>query len=470
MSHSLRVKMASVFSDIDLSDLGDDIAEVFQSASSGRLVLKTSVVDDGFIEQKDVGPSELNNILKSVINNAGGLATEIGLIFASTWKPDPGVLGVMFDTSTDPDSGLSNINNIPREGCAVFVKAIRTFCDDNGFTDFDRYLRRTSIHELGHCFNLGHDSGNGSFMSTTSANLGSTAFSQFIADDRAFLLSAHDLEVIPGGVDLGTRFGSQFDNPGTRKIQSRKRLELVASVPRRELLPGEPVILDIELRNARKIRTTYAVPNELDNGFDRMRVFVKRPDSQCVRIDNKFHFCGSGSIYKVGPGKPLQNNVNLFSKNGQPIFNQPGHYSIYCEFCLDRTDGRQEVIASDPVELNVMSWDRCARLGLDTTARFLRQPAVSQFVQLRGEVTWPGVGRAVQTFLDDHYSAKTAPYLTITQYVLARAERARVRQGIKSNRKRRDRMIRQFELASQSKHLSINSRATAQRLLQELER
>jgi hypothetical protein len=460
--------MASAFSDIGLSDLGNDIAEVFQSASSGRLVLKTSAVDDVLKEQKAVGPGELNNILKALVDNAAGLATEIGVIFAGTWKPEPGVLGVMFDTS-NPDSGLSDINEKPREGCAVFIEAIRTFCDDNGLTDSDRYLRRTSIHELGHCFNLGHDGGNGSFMSTTSANLASTAFSQFIADDRAFLRSADDLDIIPGVVDLG--FGSQeFDNPRTPKIKSRKRLELAASVPRRELVPGEPVILDVELRVGRKFRTTYAVPNELDPGFDRMRVFVERPDGQCLNINNRFHFCGSGDVYRIGPGKPLKNNVNLFSQSGQPIFNQPGYYSIYCEFCLDRADGRQEVIASDPVELNVISWDRCAKLGLDATARFLRQPAVSRFVQLRGEVTWPRVGRAVQTFLDDHYSAKTAPYLTVTQYVLARAERARARQGIKSNRKRRDRMIRQFELASQSEHLSINSRATAQRLLQELER
>jgi len=469
--HSLGLKMAPISTALnfhpDWSKLGNQIAAVFRSASSGRLRLTASSIDAALGGLKTVvGPGDLNKALDAITDNPGGLVDELGLLFAERWNPNPSVLGVMFDTDKEADE-LSDVNGIPREGCAVFVDAIRSFCVNQSLGNPDRYIQRTAIHELGHCFNLQHDSSDDSFMSITSPTLAPTAFSEFLSTDAAFLCCADDLDVIPGVVDFG--YGSVFDGPPGVGTKSRKKLKLVASVPRTELLPGEPLILDVKLCTSQGSRATYRVPNELDTGFDRMRVFVEQPYGARLRVRSRHQFCGFGGTYHIGPGKPLRNNVNLFSQGGRPIFDQPGHYSIHCEFFLELPSGRQEVIASDPVEVDVMPWDRCKRLGMDAAARFLRQPAVAQFLEFRGELNRPRVHRAMQRFVDDHRSKRSALYIAFSQYVLARAERARLRRGRRKSQECKEQIARHIEAALASDGLSIGSHSTARNILREIE-
>ena len=97
---------------------------------------------------------ELNEALGNLIETDGDKnpARTIGLIFADTWEPQPGVFGMMFDPGFGPDEGDSQ-KTPARQGAAVFVNAIRAA---RGASDVDRQVMFDVVHELGHVFNLWH--------------------------------------------------------------------------------------------------------------------------------------------------------------------------------------------------------------------------------------------------------------------------------------------------------------------------
>lgn len=126
------------------------------------------------------------------------------IIVVKKYQPDPDVLGVMFDYGAD------DLNNLPREGCAVFYDAHSDGWSGQRLKD---ELFLTSAHELGHCFNLHHTDWEG-----TSFEEGSTIMSYSLTpdvlwkiSDRSFkhftLSNDHPIEYVKpgdGAKDFGT--------------------------------------------------------------------------------------------------------------------------------------------------------------------------------------------------------------------------------------------------------------------------
>ena len=89
----------------------------------------------------------------------------IGLVLASRFGPRPNYLGVMFETGwplADDrgaifDTSAEDARFLRREGCAVFVDAIRGKREpEGGDAAVSAEVFFTAVHELGHVFNLWH--------------------------------------------------------------------------------------------------------------------------------------------------------------------------------------------------------------------------------------------------------------------------------------------------------------------------
>ncbi len=146
----------------------------------------------------------------------------IGLILADRFESRPGVLGFMFDLGFNP-SGIDSVNSIytdvPREGCAIFLNAIRQIRPSDDA--FSKETVFTAIHELGHVFNLWHLENPKTFMATSnnSTPYPETAY-YFHKSHRDYLHQASvNSHVWPGGshFDERTIADPSFNNPFTVK-------------------------------------------------------------------------------------------------------------------------------------------------------------------------------------------------------------------------------------------------------------
>jgi hypothetical protein len=108
----------------------------------------------------------------------------------------------MFDWALIPQANLlwtGFFTSVPREGCAIFLDAIRDIRPLIG--SFEREVVFTAIHELGHVFNLWHINDIKNFMSTSDGEdvYPPTAYN-FRREHRMCLHGAQDdLNFRPGG-------------------------------------------------------------------------------------------------------------------------------------------------------------------------------------------------------------------------------------------------------------------------------
>ena len=146
----------------------------------------------------------------------GGPVDTIGLIFAGSYQGGPDVLGVMFDgglTFAGEQPVARSYRRVPREGCVVFLDAIRRLRGggsalNGAFQDaFHDEVVFTAIHELGHVLNLWHVDSPRSFMVRGFRRDPEPPSSwRFLEVHREFLArGASSRYVWPGGSAFGER-------------------------------------------------------------------------------------------------------------------------------------------------------------------------------------------------------------------------------------------------------------------------
>ena len=121
-------------------------------------------------EQQEVDALDLHRCIEKLTGNVPYTRRikNIAVILADRYRPRPKVLGVMFDrgyTTEDDYNGTTLFTGTPREGCAILVGAIKELRPNN--LEFDQEIEFTTMHELGHVFNLAHVSFPKSFMATS---------------------------------------------------------------------------------------------------------------------------------------------------------------------------------------------------------------------------------------------------------------------------------------------------------------
>ena len=106
-------------------------------------------------------------------------------IVVKKYQPNQSVLGIMFD------SDIADLDNLPREGCAIFYDAHTAAWSGQRLAD---ELFLTSAHEVGHCFNLHHTDWEG-----TSFVNGSTIMSYSLTPDVLWKVSNRSIEHLKRG-------------------------------------------------------------------------------------------------------------------------------------------------------------------------------------------------------------------------------------------------------------------------------
>lgn len=417
-----------------LPGLTNFITQHFLAASHGDIVLNClgpRIVDNPLPPGSSVSALELHHALSYLTGNSiKGPISRIGVILADSYAPFEPALGVMFDrgfTTDDDPNGVGVFTAVPREGCAVFLGSISRLRGGGG----DPFLAEvlfTTIHELGHVFNLQHDNSSLNFM-TSSRNespYGSPAY-HFNPNQQNWLSQCSvNVKVMPGGsqfMDTGT-YGN-LDSPGIRSLPSVPfGLELVIDCQPREFWQFEPVQLDIELRRVGESRQYFNVPDEIDPGYRRFRIMIENPSGERHLYHSTKHFCGHNSVLKIGGNTSFRRDIPIFGQAGGYTFRCAGVHRLWIEF--EMKDG---VVRSNTLEVFVKP-----EYGADSVRErdrhHLSNPRIAKVLFYREDLPDGKGVHLLGKYIDSFPDASSAAEI---HYVLGRAMLAHAIRGEKRN-------------------------------------
>ncbi len=276
----------------------------------------------------------------------------VWLLHAYEHELGPGLYGIMFD-----QQGLQ------RQGCAVFYRGI------GGVTAEQKRLQLyTTVHELGHCFNLLH-SWQKSYASPPKPNIpgslswmnypwyfpgGPAAFwnafpFQFDPVEVAHIRHGFRNNVIMGGNPFGT--GSSLYNEAGGAFEdnienhSSLYLELEA---KSSYLWGEPVCLETKLKTSSSMSTRVVSNLHADMGF--VSIGIRKPSGEIIVYEPIAEKCVEPTFTVLNAQNPsiYESSYIGFGKDGF-IFDQVGNYLVKAVYF--HTDGSQ--IVSNTITIRV---------------------------------------------------------------------------------------------------------------------
>ena len=279
---------------------------------------------------------------------------DVWLLHAYEHELGAGLYGIMFD-----QTGLQ------RQGCAVFYKGI------GGATNEQKRLQLyTTVHELGHCFNLLH-SWQKSLASPPKPNIpnsfswmnypwgfpaGPAAYwngfpFQFDPVEVAHIRHGYRSNVIMGGNPFAT--GSSLEDTARifeDNIESNANLELELEAKQSYLL-GEPVLLETKLKTTST--KNKKVISSIHANFGFITIGIKKPGGALIVYEPIAEMCmAPESVILNGITNPgvYQSSYIGFGKDGF-IFDNPGIYQIRAVYYDE--DGSR--IVSNTLSLRVKS-------------------------------------------------------------------------------------------------------------------
>lgn len=274
----------------------------------------------------------------------------IAVLFASLYAPSHSVFGMMFDrgfATWDDPNDLPALTGSPREGCAIFVEAIAKVRQG---LNFEREALFTTIHEMGHLFNLEHVQ-LASYMATSKpdAPYPTSAF-RFIPQHQDILKRCSTSAFVwPGGEpfagDKDWSDGGQFPTRASAEFG----LELVIDMARREFWRFEPVELEVELRVAAGVNRSFEIPDKVDPGYEEFVIWLESPRGERRRYRSPRHYCAIPATRVIAPQTPFRRDISIFGESGGYTFRSSGVWRIWAEF----GSGEGQPLRSNILEVNV---------------------------------------------------------------------------------------------------------------------
>lgn len=372
------------------------VPKVFSSASNRAININVEnytdqVVDDPWSTL--AGGSHLAADLHSVLGmyvpyDPNTLSNTIAVLFGGYYEHRPSAYGVMFDAGYLPEAAEFSTNNPsveghPREGCAVFLGAIedgRNRDEAASWDDFDEQVLFTTVHEIGHVFNLEHDQASVNFMAQSS---GETPYDvddlDFTEGHKNHLKSAHtdNKEVWPGGSDFRIRddFGHMNRlNWEQRPIGSAKSLGLKICMAKDVFRFFEPLELDIELSIRTGKAKTVRILDRIDPGYEEFELWIEEPTGARRRFRSPRHYCAERAYLTIRKNQPFRRDISIFLERGGYTFRHAGVHQIWARVHL----GRRGVVTSNTISIEIKSErhvskadERVRRLFTEQSSAFL---------------------------------------------------------------------------------------------------
>lgn len=436
------------------------ISDYFHDNSGGDIQLVGDASRTDMVRRlEDVTDSlVLHSALGALVNDFQRGAA-IGLIFARRYRPYPDALGVMFDrgfaTQDDP-YGAANEFAIPRQGCAVFLDKIAAVRGGYGAAAVDEALY-TAIHELGHVFNLVHNFQEPNFMAGSATAPRPIGFLKFTDADKMQLAScSRSSAVAPGGAPFRDRNGS-YNSIAASRPSRPTAITLDIDLVRRPILPFEPLELDITIR-AEQSGPGATVPDEIDPGYPRFRIWIERPSGERTLYRSPRHYCPSGRTFRLRAGEVFRRDVSIFGQSGGYTFASPGEYRIYAELDV----APRQTIRSRKRTLEVVA------PGPQLTHRsVLARPEVARVLYYRRAALNSRGPRILREFRTDH---RRDPNGAFVDYSLGRLYAMHAQRAKRADtRDEHARVAKQFlRRAADHAFLGKNARRRAQDLLVQL--
>jgi len=448
---------------------GKSISEIFQEGSSQDIALTVDVsqlATDLDPAQRTVSSLDLHEGLRRLTHNptTSGPIARIGLIYAGQYQNHPEILGLMFDRGfSTVDDQSTGFQAVPREGSAVFLDSIAAFRKSKSAA-VEQETKFTTIHELGHIFNLEHMPGP-NFLAV------SEEVSPFGADHYKFTSSHQNLLarcsstqcIQPGGSKYGDRaeIGQSFDPDannapvhGLGHSPLRLRLKLTQS----SFWYCEPVELEISVSLPRS-GASQTIPDAIDPGREEFAIWIQEPSGARRAYRSPKFFCGKARLRKITPGTPFARDLSIFGEAGGYTFHHVGIHRIWATLRISK----RVVLVSNAVECE------------------LREPSTPfrDFARLRPLLTRAGrlfyyrSARdiaAVQPVIEKIWElAPRSAAAAVSRYALGRAYAEKAVRAARSRRAvHAEKAIQYLARASQSGHLGNHSAARAEQCIAQL--
>lgn len=277
--------------------------------------------------------------------------SKIGLLIADRFQPRPDFLGLMFDRAFNP-TGFDPFATTPREGCAVFLGGIADHRSNKAEAMEELFF--TSMHELGHVFNLLH-TGEPSYMARSALRPNPFPREAFEFNERhKFLLSqcSESPYIWPGGSAFGNQgpFSNANNSSGNGQNSSGVGLSLRVDMEQKEFWPFEPVELDIIVKAASKAQKSVRIPDMVDPGYDEFSIFIEEPDGDRRRYQSPRNYCRRNVRIAISPRKPMRRDISIFGESGGFTFRKAGVHRIHAVF----RPSRRTMLRSNVIEVNVL--------------------------------------------------------------------------------------------------------------------
>jgi hypothetical protein len=294
--------------------------------------------------------------------------------YAESWSISR-PLGVMYDfRSTD-------VNNLPREGCAMSMRAV---------AHDGRVYLRTLAHELGHVFNLLHPK-----HEVPPQPIGTTLMNQtvdlqtlgafpanieydFSEANRDWLRTGPPEFVMPGGRPFAERPEDEQEMARDDEVQVTPGLSLEASTRAETFELGEPLYLRLTLRNTSD--ATLRVNPLLSISAGTVEVRITGPTNREQHFRPVVTTCQEVAAVELRPGAEILASEPIFFGAKGHAFPAAGTYHIRATY---RATGNGSPVVATSKQHSIVVTPPNSAADVDV-ADALASPSAALYLILRG--------------------------------------------------------------------------------------
>lgn len=266
-------------------------------------------------------------------NPPNGPLQRVGVLFADSYAGLPGAFGIMFDrgfaTADDPNSAPIFLAR-PRQGCAVFLRQIALARSSD---QLQAEVLFTTVHELGHLFDLPHDLTSLNFMQISDPHtaFGVPAF-HFTPDQQSRLeMCSQDPNVMPGSSIFEADSAANLEAPAPPRLSQDLALRL--SLARDSYWRFEPIQVEIRLERAEG-KAPIDIPAVIDPSHDAFRLMIENDLGERTLYRTPYRVCGGSDVVSLRADAPYRRDFPLFGQSGGYTFRRAGRHTVWAELDL----------------------------------------------------------------------------------------------------------------------------------------